>query len=414
MLFENLAHRDLATVIRGLAAMDQRTPADALIATAALRIYESFATPTMLHSMQRGTLPYAGRQGVDALRAMDERLAQQTQRAGDHAAFWASLAVDVILNALEGGEMAGMLATSLRGMRGSTRQTASALAEGIEVAVENAGEIMCFEAGTMVHTPNGMRPIEDLIIGDQVVSRDELTGVVDTGLVTATFVTENQQVMELHLADQLDDLWETLRVTPSHPLWVSHVGWVAAGHLEIGDLVLSATGHWLSVEGASVQGDRVTVYNIEVQDHHTYFAGYLGVLVHNHCGRNRSRGPRPAVAGDPWHPDSVAGRTGSNAPLLSGELGADLGAHARTLSRAERGEMRARTLEVASAIQAQSLRTDADLARAFPDRNVHMLTTSHRGWISIDPVAGNRSALGGLRIHVRLESGGVSIRIRAH
>lgn len=37
---------------------------------------------------------------------------------------------------------------------------------------------MCFAAGTLVHTENGLRPIEEVKKGDLVWSRDEATGEI--------------------------------------------------------------------------------------------------------------------------------------------------------------------------------------------------------------------------------------------
>ncbi len=75
--------------------------------------------------------------------------------------------------------------------------------------------------------------------------------------------------------------------TPNHPFYVRDRGWTAAGDLQPGDLLLTPTGDWVPVNRVEDLGEIEPVYNLEVEDHHTYFvAGARGgpaVLVHNAC-----------------------------------------------------------------------------------------------------------------------------------
>ena len=83
-------------------------------------------------------------------------------------------------------------------------------------------------------------------------------------------------------------------VTPEHPLFVSGQGWVEAGSLGIGTSIVSRAGPALTVQSVTWQRETAgnaegkpdadtkldskpyTVYNLTVEDDHTYFVGSLG------------------------------------------------------------------------------------------------------------------------------------------
>ena len=60
---------------------------------------------------------------------------------------------------------------------------------------------VCFVAGTLVHTKQGLRQIEEVEPGDEVLSRDENTGEISYREVVRNFVTADQPVLELELED---------------------------------------------------------------------------------------------------------------------------------------------------------------------------------------------------------------------
>lgn len=156
------------------------------------------------------------------------------------------------------------------------------------------------------------------------------------------------------------------------------------------------------------------VFNVEVETDHTFFVGSLGALVHNTC---RPRPARPAVPGDHWSPSAVAARGAAHSPLDSSitQDVARLG-----LPRGEARALRASAHEVGTAIQENGIRSIDDLFAHFGGgtqqdpggpRSIHALTANRRGYISIDPVENNRSALGGNRILVRFHADGFTLRV---
>lgn len=216
----------------------------------------------------------------------------------------------------------------------------------------------CFVAGTLVHTQQGLVPIEKLKVGDYVLSKPESgEGEQSYQRVTETFVHEEQEILLIDidgysvqdheaaiktgaLVDDSADF--PLIVTANHPFWVVGKGWVEALRLKPGvDVIVIADGShhgvgnkhrvvrtlnkdtgWLirgtfcpivftenvsriidlsnnaisssyeiedRVENEGVEWwdeceqDRMrrTVYNITVENTHTYYVGELGVWVHN-------------------------------------------------------------------------------------------------------------------------------------
>ena len=188
----------------------------------------------------------------------------------------------------------------------------------------------CFVAGTLVHTKEGLVPIEELRVGDWVLSQPELKGELVYRQVLETFVFEDKEVclLEYFLYDETTA--RSVVVTTNHLFWVKDVGWTAAGSLYEGcDLELrdgtaaclykvrrilktdipdvgwtrdddDDKGPIIDLRAGSVKvsdtfaGDvrndsavelgeyfKTRVFNIEVDGFHTYYVGEVGVWVHN-------------------------------------------------------------------------------------------------------------------------------------
>jgi len=126
----------------------------------------------------------------------------------------------------------------------------------------------CFAAGTPLLTPDGEKPIEELRVGDRVLSRSEVDpeGPVEAKLVEEVFVNVSP-LLRVTVAGR------EIGTTVEHPFFVSGKGWVAASSLVPGDPLVSHDGQMVLVESVEVASEPVTVYNLRVQDHHTYFVG---------------------------------------------------------------------------------------------------------------------------------------------
>ena len=88
---------------------------------------------------------------------------------------------------------------------------------------------------------------------------------------------------------------QVIRATLHHPFYVRGSGWTGASRLMPGDQLLSHDGSWLPVTETFDNGDLEPVYNLCVQDHHTYFVGKpawgFSVLVHNQSAAAAARDP---------------------------------------------------------------------------------------------------------------------------
>ncbi len=188
------------------------------------------------------------------------------------------------------------VATGVYAETGSTQQAASEAAEaaglvflaGI-VATMAAQQMQawrllramgqCFPAGTPIFTPRGTRPIEAIRAGDLVLSADPATGSRSYQPVRRTFKREAAALVGVLTEDG-----RTIATTPEHPFWVNGSGFVSAKELSSGDRLQDARGRLVPVVNTTAQKARATVYNFEVANTHTYFAGSAGWWVHNDSG----------------------------------------------------------------------------------------------------------------------------------
>lgn len=145
----------------------------------------------------------------------------------------------------------------------------------------------CFPAGTKVTLPNNKTEnIEDVKVGDKVVSEDE-TGKQSVSTVQAVEKPVSNNLCDIKYTDG-----EDLKVTKGHPLFTQN-GWkaidinvaaqedpgVPVSTLNIGDFMKKDTGSWDQIANISCKDETVQTYNLTVDNAHTYFAG--GFLAHN-------------------------------------------------------------------------------------------------------------------------------------
>lgn len=206
----------------------------------------------------------------------------------------------------------------------------------------------CFAAGTLVHTKEGLKPIEQIQVGDWVLSKPENGGEQAYKRVLKTFEYPPERIVEVRYTgpskDQRKKAGTGFRImaTLNHPFWTKEDGWtdpeymkpngVGAFHFQdkdgddiafwsikniylsdqpnvgwtsnttgggpedvIGSLWDYAEHRLIAPEGRvpdDIQfGERqdpyfkAPVYNLEVEDFHTYYVGEHGIWVHNqNCG----------------------------------------------------------------------------------------------------------------------------------
>jgi Pretoxin HINT domain len=131
----------------------------------------------------------------------------------------------------------------------------------------------CFAAGTMVHVPEGRRPIESIVAGDRVLSQDTRTGALSFQPVVAVDHSRPSPVHRIVLGE------EAIVATGIHRFWKPGEGWSMARDLKAGDRlrVLGGVAEVRSVEAGPVQ----PVFNLRVAGGDSFFVGDRGVLAHD-------------------------------------------------------------------------------------------------------------------------------------
>ena len=154
-------------------------------------------------------------------------------------------------------------------------------------SAKDFGTSYCFVAGTLVTTEDGQEPIEEIEVGDKVLSEDETTGEVAVKTVTETYINETDELIHICVNG------ETLSATPTHPFYVDKLGWTLARSLRAGDILVLSNGELVTVEWVQheILESPIKVYNFEVEDFHTYFVGENGIFVHNGCGDDLVKEP---------------------------------------------------------------------------------------------------------------------------
>ena len=153
----------------------------------------------------------------------------------------------------------------------------------------------CFAAGTEVKVPGGHTAIEDIEIGDYVITRNT-TGDLVEAKVTNTFSHEVDGYLVIN---------GELKLTPEHVLWVNGA-WSVAGNVQVGDELLGTNGEAVEVSSLEWQRGSFMVHNLTVADEHTYIAE--GVWVHNDKGGFGPRTDFSDVAY--WNPRVLTGADG--------------------------------------------------------------------------------------------------------
>src|SRR4051812_14160847 len=97
----------------------------------------------------------------------------------------------------------------------------------------------CFPGGTLVHTDVGLVPIEQIKIGDLVLSQPEMTGAIEYKPVLRTFSHQDETILAFsYVVDCEGGHSFMLYPTGNHPFWVVDEGWRRADLLGSGARLL--------------------------------------------------------------------------------------------------------------------------------------------------------------------------------
>jgi hypothetical protein len=178
----------------------------------------------------------------------------------------------------DAGKLSGPAAQQAAQQAFKDAEAAKAAAQSaLKAAVTPQG---CFPAGTPVRTPWGHKAIEELCVGDVILSADEDD---PDGPVLWKRVVDRHERLSGVIGVRVGG--RTIEMTDEHPVWVMGEGWVAAHQLHAGMRLRSDEGAGAVVEEVGRDVRVVPVYNVTVEDYHTYFVGGrdwgFSVWVHN-------------------------------------------------------------------------------------------------------------------------------------
>jgi predicted phage tail protein len=141
----------------------------------------------------------------------------------------------------------------------------------------------CFSANTLVWTPAGLKPIEDMWVGDPIVAfRPDGKLVVST--VEATHIHEGYLVNRY-------TLWNAeFSVTPNHHVLTANNAYKALQDFELTECLVDALGELQPLLVVTAEPERTTVYNLTVATWHNYLVTEKGIRVSNGGGGKSSGG----------------------------------------------------------------------------------------------------------------------------
>ena len=146
----------------------------------------------------------------------------------------------------------------------------------------------CFTGDTLVETAEGSKPIEDICVGDYVRAENTVTGEQELKKVLKVYVKETDHL--IHIGTSTG---EDIETTENHPFYIDGRGWVAASEVKEGDQLHTADGEVVVVIYNQEEwlAEPIKVYNLEVEDLHTYYVTGDCVLVHNKYDINLDEKP---------------------------------------------------------------------------------------------------------------------------
>jgi RHS repeat-associated protein len=139
------------------------------------------------------------------------------------------------------------------------------------------GIVGCFAKGTPVHTRTGLKEIQDVVLGDEVLSWNQETRAFEFRRVVRLISTQRQDLIEIR-----GEAWRLL-CSPEHPFLTPGLEWRMAEELKEGDSIKAKEGELASIRSATKQllSHPVRLYNFHVEGTRTYCVTRLGLVAHN-------------------------------------------------------------------------------------------------------------------------------------
>jgi len=138
----------------------------------------------------------------------------------------------------------------------------------------------CFLKGTKVVVENGYKNIDEIEIGDVVLSYNIENGKNEYKKVTQLFLhpKEKDTLYSLTINEKI------IEASSAHRFFIKTndgFDWISAKDLKIGNIVLDSKGFYFPITNITSKNIEEDLYNIKVEDNHNYYVTELEILVQN-------------------------------------------------------------------------------------------------------------------------------------
>lgn len=132
-----------------------------------------------------------------------------------------------------------------------------------------------FIGQTLIHSHNGVIPIEALRSGNLVACHTPQYEVVYRPIL-------HTQEVEIVLLVQLIIDGTTLYCSANQLFYLPEEhSWADALNLKAGQFLLDHNNNWLQIESIGTQKSNAKLYELSIDEHHSFFVSSLGILAHN-------------------------------------------------------------------------------------------------------------------------------------
>ncbi|MFQ4124133.1 polymorphic toxin-type HINT domain-containing protein, partial [Leptospira borgpetersenii] len=142
----------------------------------------------------------------------------------------------------------------------------------------NEVESLCFVEGTLVLTGRGLKTIERIKVGEEVLAYDPKTETQTFKSVVRLFQNETEELVKIKFGNDMEVV-----TTPGHRFFTDNRGFVLAGELTKEDLLFDKSEQSVRIHTIEKETlkEKTRVFNFEVADYHTYYVSEECILVHN-------------------------------------------------------------------------------------------------------------------------------------
>ena len=201
-----------------------------------------------------------------------------------------------------------------------------------------------FRGDMEVKTEQGYKPIQSIKVGDKVYAKNELTGQMTYQRVQAHYNNPYDFTVYVEVIDE-QGKHQTIVSNKIHPFFtqvnqgelvpsseghhyngeIQNAQWVDAQNLKAGYKLLSEHNQWQTVKSVSIKAEKLSAYNLTVENDHTYFIkgsnSYSdGVWVHNDCWHALPDGAKRVKDIDGYHAYKFKNQDGKEITVIKKDL----------------------------------------------------------------------------------------------